>query len=125
MHQQGGGIGPETVRSLLAGRRSTRRFEQRPLGRDIVQELIETAAFIPSGGDRDAHAFTVVTSGETRTRLMEELASIYRRRSLLLNNALLRALVSPFAGPFARQFLRDREYGPRIRGLLRQLEARR
>jgi nitroreductase len=121
--QQGAKIAPETLRGFLAGRRSTRSFEQRPIGRDVLGELVETAAFIPSGGNRHAHAFTVQSPGETCTRLMAELARIYRRRSQLMNSGLLRALALPFVGPVARQFLRDREYGPRMKALLQRLEA--
>jgi nitroreductase len=40
-----------------------------------------------------------------------------------LNSALLRALVPPFVGSLAREFLRDREYGLRMKGLLARLEA--
>lgn len=123
MNQQGVRITPETLRGFLAGRRSTRSFEQRPVGREVIAELVATAAHIPSGGDRHAHAFSVITLGETRTRLMAELTEIYRRRSRLLNSGLLRILAAPFVGPVARQFLRDREYGPRMKALLRRLDA--
>jgi nitroreductase len=116
-------IAPEPLRAFLAGRRSTRSFEQRPIGREVIEELVETAAFIPSGGNRHAHAFTVISPGETRNRLMAELAKIYRRRSQLMNSGLLRVLASPFVGPVARQFLRDRVYGPQMKTLLRRLEA--
>jgi len=123
MYRHGNRIGPEALKGFLAGRRSTRKFDQRPLGRDTLQQLLEAAACIPSGGNRHAHAFTVITKGETRVRLMEELLKVYRRRSRLLNSALLRVLMRPFVGPVAREFLRDREYGPRMRALLERLQA--
>jgi nitroreductase len=116
-------IGPEALKSFLAGRRSTRRFDQRPVERDTIRQLVDTAAFIPSGGNRHAHEFTVIAAGDTRARLMEELVRIYRRRSVILNSAFLRAALSPFVGPSTREFLRDREYGPRMQALLRRLEA--
>jgi nitroreductase len=122
VYQQGARIAPGTLRGFLAGRRSTRSFEQRPIGREVIEEIVETASFIPSGGNRHAHAFTVISPGETRTRLMAELVRIYRRRSLLMNSVLLRVLARPFVGPVAREFLRDREYGPRMKTLLRRLE---
>jgi nitroreductase len=123
MSQQGERVGPESLRSFLAGRRSTRHFEEKPVGPDTIRQLVEAAASIPSGGNRYAHAFTVITRGETRTRLMNEIVRIYRQRSLLLNSAFLRLVARPFVSPFAREFLKDGEYGPRMRGLLKGLEA--
>ncbi|HET6485079.1 MAG TPA: nitroreductase family protein, partial [Spirochaetia bacterium] len=69
------------------------------------------------------HRFTVLTRGQTRTVLMGALLRIYRRRSRLLNSALLRVLARPVSGPVTREFLRDREYGPRIRNLIGRLAA--
>ncbi len=123
MNTQGKTIEPDALQSFLAGRRSTRCFQERELDHEVIQKLIQTSAFIPSGGNRHGHAFTVVTPGETRTRLMEELTRIYARRSRLLNNPLLRVASRPFVDPVKREYLKDREYGPRIRALVAKLAS--
>jgi nitroreductase len=108
---------------FLAGRRSTRRYEDRDLSQDQLRSLIETAASMPSGGNSHAHSFTALTRGPTRDRLMKELLRIYRRRSMLLNNPILRLIARPLVGPVGRAFLKDREYGPRLRALIDRLDA--
>jgi nitroreductase len=114
---------PDDLRLLLAARRSCRRYQDREVAPETIRALAGIAAFIPSGGNRHAHRFTVLTRGQTRQRLMRELTRIYRGRSLLLNSPILRLLLRPFVGPFTREFLKDPEYAGRMRSLLAQLEA--
>jgi nitroreductase len=114
---------PDELRLLLSTRRSCRRYQDREVEPETIRRLAEMAAFIPSGGNRHAHRFTVLTRGPARDRLMRELTRIYRGRSALLNSPFLRLVVRPFVGSFTREFLRDREYAGRMRSLLAQLEA--
>jgi nitroreductase len=114
---------PDSLKLLLSTRRSCRRYQDREVEPETIRALAETAAFIPSGGNRHSHRFTVLTRGPSRARLMRELTRIYRGRSALLNSPVLRLLLRPFVGPFTREFLRDREYAGRMRALLAQLEA--
>ena len=116
-------FGFRSLRDFLSQRHSTRRFQDREIDRGTLASLLETAAYIPSGGNRHAHRFTVLTRGQSRTVLMRELLRIYRRRSRLLNSALLRVLARPVSGPVTREFLKDREYGPRIRSVIGRLTA--
>ena len=114
-------ISREMLTGFLAERHSTRRFQDRDLAPEMLKEIIATAAFIPSGGNRHGHRFTVITRGPTRTLLMKELTKIYRQRSWLLNSALLRALAQPFVDPMTREFLKDKTYGPVVRSIVGKL----
>ena len=114
---------PGELKLLLSTRKSCRRYQDREVEPQTIRALAAMAAFIPSGGNRHAHRFTVLTRGATRERLVRELTRVYRGRSRLLNSPVLRLLVRPFVGPFTREFLRDKEYAGRIRALLAQLEA--
>ena len=116
-------LGSRSLRDFLSERRSTRKFQDRDIDRNTLTSLLETAAYIPSGGNRHAHRFTVLTRGQTRTALMAELLRIYRGRSRLLNSAVLRFLARPVSDRVTREFLKDREYGPRIRSLIGRLTA--
>jgi nitroreductase len=122
MYEVGAKIGQEALKGFLVGRRSIRKFEGKAVEPEVIQRLIETAAYIPSGGNRHAHEFTVLTQGETRRRLMQELKRVYRGRSRLLNSAFLRLVARPFVDPVSREFLRDGQYGPAICALLAKLE---
>jgi nitroreductase len=114
---------PDELKLLLSTRKSCRRYQDREVEPETLRALAAMAALIPSGGNRHAHRFTVLTRGATRQRLMRELTRVYRGRSRLLNSPVLRLLVRPFVGPFMREFLRDREYAGRMRALLARLEA--
>jgi nitroreductase len=116
-------IDQEMLLGFLAERRSTRRFQDRDLSPETLQALVATAAHIPSGGNRHAHGFIVITRNETRARMMKDLVRIYRRRSRLLNSAFLRTLLRPFVDPVTRGFLKDREYAGRMRALIGKLDA--
>ncbi len=114
-------ISREMLTGFLAERHSTRRFQDRDLAPEMLKEIIATAAYIPSGGNRHGHRFTVITRGSTRALLMKELTKMYRRRSRLMNSALLRTIAQPFVGPVMRDFLKDQTYGPVLRSIVAKL----
>jgi nitroreductase len=55
----------------IKGRRSVRKFKKSPVGRDLIEDVFETALWAPSGMNRQNWKFFVL-AGETR----EELVSI-------------------------------------------------
>ena len=57
--------------SLLRSRRSVRRFAGDPVAREIVEKLIEAAAWAPSAGNRQDWFFTVVTSAQLKAQMSE------------------------------------------------------
>ncbi len=114
-------IEPDALRALAAGRRSCRRFEDRPLQRELLEELTRTAAYIPSGGNAHCHRLTVLGGGETRKRPEAELVRIYRKRKRLLGSRLLRGASSLLADPQTRAFLRDGTYFTRVSYLMEQI----
>lgn len=114
-------ISREMLTGFLAERHSTRKFQDRDIAPEMLKEIAATAAFIPSGGNRHGHRFTVITRGATRDLLMKELTRIYRKRSRLLNSALLRAVARPFVDPVTREFLKDATYGPVVRSIVGKL----
>ncbi len=116
-------IGIKELTDFLATRRSTRRFAPDDVSVELLGKLYEAAAHIPSGGNRRSHSFTVVRRGSTRTALMAEIKRVYRTRSVLLNNPVLRRILRPFVGRYMKAFLKDPEYGGRIRDLISRMEA--
>jgi nitroreductase/NAD-dependent dihydropyrimidine dehydrogenase PreA subunit len=110
-HGQAPPISPAAMRGLLARRRSYRSFEERPIEPQTLETLIRAAACIPSGGNSHSHRLTVITTGEARKRLEQELGRIYRWRKALLGNALLRSVFG----------LHDRTYLTRVSYLMAQI----
>ena len=55
----------ETLLSVIRGRRSIRRYLEKPLPTEMLENLIEAASWAPSAGNRQDWFFTVVTSKET------------------------------------------------------------
>lgn len=69
---------PATFSALVRGRRSIRRFEARPVAREVIRLLLETACQAPSAHNRQPWRFAVVGRGEKRLRLVDALSGRYR-----------------------------------------------
>lgn len=106
------------LRAFLARRRSHRRFLPKEVDKDTVARILDAAKFVPSGGNRHAYEFTVITSEGTKAELRGELARIYRKRLRIMGNPILRAAVWPFLDQPSRAFLGDRVYFERFVDLL-------
>jgi len=55
--------------NLLYGRRSVRKFQKRPVGDDLVQEVLQAAMAAPSACCKDPWHFFVLKSDETRKQV--------------------------------------------------------
>lgn len=113
----------DNLLNFLAFRRSIRKFQKKAVDDSLVEKLINNARFIPSGGNAHSYEFTVLKgdSGVTAD-LKKELRDVYEKRSMLLNNILLRNIAKPFVNSLARGFLRDNGYRVRIKKLVERLD---
>jgi nitroreductase len=59
----------DSVLEAIKGRRSVREYERRPVPASLLQELVEVACWAPSGGNRQAWRFIIVTD-EKRLRAL-------------------------------------------------------
>ncbi|MGO9410287.1 MAG: nitroreductase family protein [Spirochaetia bacterium] len=116
-------IGIQELTNFLASRRSVRHFLPDVVPENLLTKLFRAAAYVPSGGNRHSHEFTVLTGDRTRKKLMTEIKRVYRLRSALMNNPVLRRLLRPFVDRQSRAFLKDREYGGRMRDIILRLQA--
>jgi F420 biosynthesis protein FbiB-like protein len=69
----------ETLLHWLEGRRTVRRFEDRPLPRELLERILRTACTAPSAHNRQPWRFAVVSTGETRRKLTDCMAEEFRR----------------------------------------------
>jgi nitroreductase/NAD-dependent dihydropyrimidine dehydrogenase PreA subunit len=114
-------ITEENLTHFLAYRRSIRSFQTRAVEDSIVTKLVDRARYIPSGGNSHSYEFTVLKSDAVKARIREELIRIYKARSLILNNTLLRNAAKPFVNKQMRGFLNSRTYGDRMKDLLQRI----
>ncbi len=59
----------EDVASIITGRRSIRRYLDRPVPREVLEALLTTAIWAPSAHNRQPWRFAVVTTPEVRRTL--------------------------------------------------------
>lgn len=111
----------ESLTNFLAYRRSIRRFQDKNVDDDIIEKLIDKARYIPSGGNSHSYEFTIMRNKTAKTQLKDELAKIYKMRSLILNDPMLRNIVKPFVNKKMRGFLKDKRYRERIKRLIKKI----
>lgn len=113
-----GTISEENLTQFLAYRRSIRSFKDKIVEESLVEKLIEKARYIPSGGNAHSYEFTVIKSEEAKKNIKQELYNIYKMRSRVLNNVILRNVLKPFVNTQMKGFLKDKAYRERIRKLI-------
>ncbi len=64
---------------LARGRRSVRTFQDRPVPRQALEELLEAARWAPSPHGRQPWCFVVLTSAASKGRLAEAMSDEWRR----------------------------------------------
>ncbi|MPZ55967.1 MAG: nitroreductase family protein [Rhizobiales bacterium] len=66
-------VPPASLYSLLAGRRSVRRYRPDPVPADIVQRLVQAAAAAPSAHNRQPWRYVVVEDAATKAKLAQAM----------------------------------------------------
>ncbi len=64
---------------FLRSRRSVRRFKPEPIPLPILERILTTATYAPSAHNRQPWRFVLVTSGESKSRLADDMAAAFRR----------------------------------------------
>lgn len=68
-----------SLEMLLRNRRSVRAFQERPVERAQIEQILEAARWAPSPHGRQPWRFVVVTRLETKARLAESMGETWRR----------------------------------------------
>jgi coenzyme F420-0:L-glutamate ligase / coenzyme F420-1:gamma-L-glutamate ligase len=66
--------------SLLQGRRSVRKYQARPVPRELVEQVLEAARWAPSPHGRQPWRFVVLTRQETKVRLAEHMGETWQQQ---------------------------------------------
>jgi nitroreductase/NAD-dependent dihydropyrimidine dehydrogenase PreA subunit len=84
---------PEQVVELLRTRRSIRVFQDRPIGKDILEKIIEAAQLAPSSHNRQTTRYTVVQDKKLLDKIVRACAGQYAKTASQLGNPLIRNLL--------------------------------
>ena len=57
------------IYEVIRNRRSVRAYLEKPVSEEALERILEAARLAPSGSNRQARKFVVVTSGETREKI--------------------------------------------------------
>lgn len=98
---------PDTLLAHFAHRRSYRQFIDKALSKKDIDQLIDAARFIPSGGNDHRINIEVLISKEKRLELRAAIAVYYSKILKLLKNPLLRAIAKRIGDPKVKATLND------------------
>ena len=68
----------DSLAALLQGRRSVRQFQNTPVSRELIEQVLEAARWAPSPHGRLPWRFAIVTRAETKARLAERMGKAWR-----------------------------------------------
>ncbi|HLL79692.1 MAG TPA: nitroreductase family protein [Ktedonobacteraceae bacterium] len=69
----------DSLAALMQGRRSVRQFQQKPVERALIEQILEAARWAPSPHGRQPWRFVVITRQETKMRLAQDMGAAWRR----------------------------------------------
>ncbi|MFQ6132559.1 MAG: nitroreductase family protein [Armatimonadota bacterium] len=96
-------VGLEELGRFLRSRRSVRVYENRPVPRELLEEVLEAARYAPSAANTRSLHFTVVSDPERLRRTVGTIMDYSVRRSALLRrSALARFLVRLVRSPMSQ-----------------------
>jgi nitroreductase/NAD-dependent dihydropyrimidine dehydrogenase PreA subunit len=79
---------------LMRSRRSCRRFQDKPVPGNILEDLVRIGTTAPSGTNSQLWTFTIVPTREAVIRLGSEIAGFFKRLNRLARRTWLRRLLS-------------------------------
>lgn len=84
----------ESVIELLRTRRSIRVFRDRPVERQLIEQIIDAARFAPSSHNWQTTEYTVVQKKEILEELVQATCKYYEKFVRQLHNPFIRQLIS-------------------------------
>ena len=69
----------DTLATLLQSRRSVRKYQNRPVSHEIIEQILEAARWAPSPHGRQPWRFAVLTVHHLKLRLADEMGSTWQQ----------------------------------------------
>jgi len=67
-----------SLEAIIRGRRTVRRYTERPVARELIEQILEAARWAPSPHGRMPWRFAVLTRAEPKLRLAEAMGDEWR-----------------------------------------------
>jgi nitroreductase len=100
-------ITPDGAMALLKGRRSIRRYQDKPVPDDLLNEVLEAGRWAPSASNRQPWDFIVVRDPEIRAAVAEHAAYFFIKWAHVEEAPVIIALCGDARNPVYRQFLHE------------------
>ncbi|MCF0142058.1 MAG: nitroreductase family protein [Parasporobacterium sp.] len=71
---------PSKIREMIMMRRSVRRFEEKEVPDEVIQQILEAGKYAPTAKNGQGNAFMVVRSPEQLDKLLEQTADALERK---------------------------------------------
>jgi coenzyme F420-0:L-glutamate ligase / coenzyme F420-1:gamma-L-glutamate ligase len=68
-----------TLATLLQSRRSVRKYQNRPVSREFIEQILEASRWAPSPHGRQPWRFAVLTSQKLKLRLADEMGTTWQQ----------------------------------------------
>jgi nitroreductase len=92
-------IDPDALLTLMAQRRSVRRYRDKPVPRDVLDRIVEAASRAPTGTSRRTTGVIVIDQPEALRALSKSVYEMYDKLDKALKNPIARFFVKRQAGP--------------------------
>lgn len=75
-----------TAKECIKGRRSIRKFEDTPVSKDVIADIVETASYAPSWKHTQITRYIAV-EGELKDKIADECTGAYAKNGEIIKNA--------------------------------------
>lgn len=72
------GMAPDDLRALLLRRRTVRVYQPRPIPREVLEQILDTARYAPTAANCQCVRFTVILNPTVRDEVAAEVVAYYR-----------------------------------------------
>ncbi|HER40043.1 MAG TPA: 4Fe-4S dicluster domain-containing protein [Salinimicrobium catena] len=116
------GVAYNDLLNFLKLRRSIRKYKPDLVPDSILNQLTESAKYIPSGGNAQELSITIIKNTELRSRLESEIIQYYDRIVKLLKNPLIRFLMKFSGDPKVKATAKDKNFFEKIKDIYDRLK---
>jgi nitroreductase/NAD-dependent dihydropyrimidine dehydrogenase PreA subunit len=102
-----GGCDTSRLVHLMRSRRSCRNFKNRPVGTDLLHDLIKIGITAPSGTNSQGWTFTVLPTRKEMIFLGNQIADFYRRLNRLSEKKWIRRMTRALGKPALTTYHRN------------------
>lgn len=92
---------------LMASRRSCRNFQEQPVARPLLEDLVKIGVTAPSGTNSQHWSFTILPTRDAVAALGNRVAAFFRKVNALADNPLLRNALRLLGKPELHDYYRD------------------